>query len=199
MLGYAKNDAIEALGAKIVTVYPDNPKKYNVPAVPATMILQNPKTGEVNCIMDGTYLTQLRTGGLSGLASKYLSRKDSKVLLQVGVGGQAETQIDAVLSVRDIKKVYVCCRCLEKSEKFAEYMENKYEGNVEFIGIEDANKYVPEADIITLVTTSKKPVIDGKSCKRRNSYKQCRILYTGYAGDSCRSSKESEKNIFRYL
>ena len=165
MPGYAKNDEIEALGAKIVTVYPDNPAKYNVPAVPATMILQNPKTGEVNCIMDGTYLTQLRTGALSGLASKYLAKKDSKVLLQVGVGGQAETQIDAVLSVRDIEKVYVCCRRIEKSEEFAKHMEEKYNGKVKFIGIDNANEYVPEADIITLVTTAKNPVIDGSLVK----------------------------------
>ncbi|SEN67842.1 ornithine cyclodeaminase [Peptostreptococcus russellii] len=165
MPGYAKNSEIEALGAKIVTVYPDNPKKYNVPAVPATMILQNPKTGEVSCIMDGTYLTQLRTGALSGLASKYLARKDSSVLLQVGVGGQAETQVDAVLSVRDIKKVYVSCRSLEKALEFSKFMEEKYKNKVEFIAVDDANKHVAEADIITLVTTSNEAVIDGELVK----------------------------------
>lgn len=161
MPGYAKNEEIEALGVKVVAVYPDNPINYNLPSVPATMILQNPKTGEVNCIMDGTYLTQLRTGALSGLASKYLSRKNSKVLLQVGVGGQAETQIDAVLSVRDIERVYLSSRTFKKTEEFAKYMEEKYQGKIEFIAVENANECIEEADIITLVTSSNQPVIDG--------------------------------------
>ena len=164
MPGYAKNEEIEALGVKIVAVYPDNPTKHNLPSVPATMILQNPKTGEVNCIMDGTYLTQLRTGALSGLASKYLSRKNSKILLQVGVGGQAETQIDAVLSVRNIERVYLSSRSLEKAREFAKYMGNKYL-KVEFIAIENVNEYIEEADIITLVTTSNQAVIDGNLVK----------------------------------
>ncbi len=161
MPGYAKNEEIEALGVKVVAVYPDNPINYNLPSVPATMILQNPKTGEVNCIMDGTYLTQLRTGALSGLASKYLSRKNSKVLLQVGVGGQAETQIDAVLSIRDIERVYLSSRTFKKTEEFAKYMEEKYQGKIEFIAVENANECIEEADIITLVTSSNQPVIDG--------------------------------------
>ena len=165
MPGYAKGDGMEALGVKIVSVYPENPQKYNVPAVPATMILQDPKTGIVNCIMDGTYLTQLRTGALSGLASKYLARKDAKTLLQVGVGGQSETQVDAVLSVRNIDKVFVADIALERAEEFAKKMETKYDGKVKFIATTNSNDYVSEADIITLVTTSKRPVIDGSLVK----------------------------------
>lgn len=161
MPGYAKGENIEALGQKIVSVYPDNPEKYQLPAVPATMLLQDAKTGLVKCLMDGTYLTQLRTGALSGLASKYLSKKDSKRLLQVGVGGQSETQIDAVVAVRDIKEVYVCDLFMDKCRSFADYMSTKYT-DIKFIPVENSDDVIPDMDIITLVTTSKNPVIDGK-------------------------------------
>ena len=160
MPAYANGDEVQALGIKIVSVYSDNPSKYNLPAVPATMILQDPKTGVVRCIMDGTYLTQLRTGALSGLATKYLAREDASVLLQVGVGGQARSQIDAVLAVRDIKKVYLASRDMYNSKEFAKKMTSIYP-NVVFEAVENANDVVAKADIITLVTTSKTPVIDG--------------------------------------
>lgn len=164
MPAYANGDNFEALGIKIVSVFPDNPEKYSLPSVPATMVLQNPKTGDVCCIMDGTFLTQLRTGALSGLASKYLSRKDSKTLLQIGVGGQAEAQIDAVLAVRDIDTVYLSSRNKDKTNAFSDFMSKKYEG-IKFISTDSPNKYVSNADIINLVTTSKKPVIDGSLIK----------------------------------
>lgn len=164
MPGYAKGENIEALGQKIVCVYPDNPQKYQLPSVPATMLLQDPKTGVVKCLMDGTYLTQLRTGALSGLATKYLSRKDSQKLLQVGVGGQSETQIDAVLAVREIKEVYLFDMFMDKCRNFAQDMAKKYP-HVTFYPVENPNDVLEEMDIITLVTTSKTPVIDGNHVK----------------------------------
>lgn len=163
MPAYANGD-VQALGIKIVSVYPDNPERYCLPSVPATMILQDPKTGVVRSIMDGTYLTQLRTGALSGLATKYLARKDASILLQVGVGGQAKSQIDAVIAVRDIKKVYLASRNIENATEFAKSMAEIYPDRI-FEAVKNVNEVVSKADIITLVTTSKTPVIDGSLIK----------------------------------
>lgn len=89
----------ESLGVKIVSVFPNN-VKVGRPAVPATMVLLEPQTGEVCAIMDGTYLTQLRTGAAAGAATDLLSRKDAAVGAIIGAGGQALYQLEAMLTVR---------------------------------------------------------------------------------------------------
>ena len=71
MNGYAA--PAKALGVKIVSVYPENINK-NLTSVPATMVLVDAETGMVNSLLDGTYLTRLRTGAISGLATDILSR-----------------------------------------------------------------------------------------------------------------------------
>ncbi len=63
---------------KIVSVYPGNVEK-GLPAVPATMIVLDPFTGIVKASLDGTYLTQLRTGAVQGAATELLARKDAKI------------------------------------------------------------------------------------------------------------------------
>ena len=63
-----------ALGVKIVSVYPENIKK-NLPSVPATMIVLDPETGMVSACLDGTYLTQLRTGAVQEQQQNFLQKK----------------------------------------------------------------------------------------------------------------------------
>lgn len=156
-----------ALGLKIVSVYPDNVGK-GLPSVPAFMVLLDNKTGEVCAAMDGTYLTKIRTGALSGAATDILSRKNSKVFALIGTGGQAETQLEAVLSVRDIEEVRVYSTKRERVEDFVKRMSEKFSKrfNVKIVAAESSDEAIKDADIITCVTTSKKPVFDGKLVKR---------------------------------
>ena len=173
MYGYVKGS--KALGVKLVSVYPDNPKK-GVSSCPATVVLENAETGEVNCIMDGTYLTRLRTGALSGAATDILSRKNACVYAQIGVGGQSECQLYAILAVRDIKEVLVFSRSYESAEKFCNKMVEKLSKEIDGLGY--ATKAVPkftacmpmdaiikEADIITAVTVSNDPVFKPENVK----------------------------------
>ena len=97
MNGYAS--PTKTLGVKIVSVYPKNINK-NITSVPATMVLVNSETGFVNALIDGTYLTRLRNGAISGLATDILARKNSKILALFGTGGQAITQLEEILTVR---------------------------------------------------------------------------------------------------
>lgn len=165
MPGYAKG--ADALGVKIVSVFPNN-KEKGLNTVPATMILVNEKTGEVSSLMDGTYLTQLRTGAVAGAATDLLAKKDAKVFAIIGTGGQAPSQIEAVLNVRDIEIVKVYNRKLEKCEAFAKEMNEqfgeKYKAKV--VAAKTPKEAVEDADIITTVTTAKQPVFDGKDVKK---------------------------------
>ena len=165
MNGYAA--PAKALGVKIVSVYPDNINK-NIPSVPATMVLVNAETGMVNSLIDGTYLTRLRTGAISGLATDILARKDSKIFALFGTGGQAVTQLEAVLTVRNIKEVRVFDISKERAEEFAKKMSDKFgkKFNVKIFAAESSDAAIDNADIITTVTTSKKPVFDANKVKK---------------------------------
>lgn len=160
MPGYAK--AVNALGVKIVSVYPNNTEK-GIPSVPSTMVLMDDKTGQVNALMDGTYLTQLRTGAVAGAATDLLARKDAKKFVLIGTGGQAASQLEAVLAVRSIREVKVFSRHIPKAEEFAQAMKKKF--GIDISVSTNLNKDIQSADIITAVTTAKNPVFDGSFLK----------------------------------
>src|SRR3990167_3411069 len=69
-------EGLEACGIKWVNVHPEN-KKYGLPSVMALIIINDPKTGLPLAVMDGTYITNLRTGAAGGIAAKYLARENS--------------------------------------------------------------------------------------------------------------------------
>lgn len=158
---------LDISGEKIISIYPDNISK-NLPSAPSTMVLLDSQNGFVKAIMDGTSLTRLRTGAMSGVATKYLSRKDSKEFLLIGTGGQAVTQLEAVLTVRDIEKVYVSDMNFNRACLFAKEMQDKFKNifKAEIIPINSPNDVVERCDIITTVTTSKIPTFNGSLVRK---------------------------------
>ncbi|GAA0085905.1 ornithine cyclodeaminase family protein [Clostridium sp. CTA-7] len=165
MPGYAADT--NALGVKIVSVYPKNIEK-GLTSVPATMVLVNNETGEVCSLMDGTFLTRIRTGAVSGAATDILARKDSKIFALFGTGGQAEAQLEAVLNVRDIELVKVYDISEERRNDFVKRMTENFgeKFSVKIEAAQSSDEAIADADIITVVTTSKKPVFNGKLVKK---------------------------------
>ncbi|MDD7363148.1 MAG: ornithine cyclodeaminase family protein [Peptoniphilus sp.] len=155
----------DALGVKIIAVYPKNAEK-GLPAVPATMVLMDVETGFVKGIMDGTELTRMRTGALSGAATDLLAKEDAEVFVLIGTGGQAKSQLESVLAVRPIKKAYIFNRKQDKADAFVDAVkEDMSEYGAELIGISSLEEVLPEADVITTVTTATSPVFDGSLVK----------------------------------
>ncbi|WP_282924813.1 ornithine cyclodeaminase family protein [Peptoniphilus genitalis] len=164
MPGFIKDK--NALGMKIIDIYPDNIEKGLVTS-PSTMILIDKDNGFVKAIIDGTILTRLRTGAVSGAATEVLSNEDAKSFLLIGTGGQAGTQLEAVLAVRDIEEAYVFDVNYERAEVFAKEMNEKLKGyGAKILAIKELDEVLEEVDIITTVTTSKKPVFDGTMVKK---------------------------------
>lgn len=164
MPGYLAHE--EALGVKILSVYPENIKK-GLDSISSTMVLKNEKTGEISSIMDGTYLTKLRTGAVVGAATDILARKESSIFALIGTGGQAKTQLEAVLNVRAIEEVRVYGRDKDKARAFVNRMKDELGDQFKFeINVSASpEEAVDGADIITAVTTAKNPVFDGKAVK----------------------------------
>lgn len=164
MPGYIKDK--NALGMKIIDIYPNNIEKGFVTS-PSTMILIDKNNGFVKAIIDGTILTRLRTGAVSGAATEILSNEDARSFLLIGTGGQAGTQLEAVLAVRDIEEAYVFDVNYERAEVFAKEMNEKLKGyGAKILAIKELDEVLGDVDIITTVTTSKKPVFDGNKVKK---------------------------------
>lgn len=148
-------------GVKIVNVHPGNPDR-GLPTVMALIILISPETGAPVAIMDGTYLTDIRTGAAGGIAAKYLARKDSKVIGLVGAGNQAKTQLEALLEVFDPEMVKITSRTEESCKQFIGEMaditpcEIRYEKSIE---------KVCNCDILVTTTPTRKPIVKAQWIK----------------------------------
>lgn len=151
-----------AAGLKIVSVYPDNISK-GLPSVPATVITLDADTGELGTVIEGTYLTQLRTGAVQGAATELLARKDAKVGALIGTGGQAATQLEAMIEVRDLEEIRIFDIDFSRAKKFAELMADKFNKNI--YPCQTAKECVENADIITTVTTSKRATFNDEWVK----------------------------------
>ena len=152
-----------ALGVKIVSVYPENIKK-NLPSVPATMIVLDPETGMVSACLDGTYLTQLRTGAVQGAATELLAKEDAKIGALIGTGGQAQSQLEAMLTVRKLEEVRIFDIDFERASQFAEEMMQQF--SVTMRPTKTNQECVEGADIITSVTTSKRATFSAEWVKK---------------------------------
>jgi ornithine cyclodeaminase/alanine dehydrogenase len=153
-----------ALGLKVVSVYGQNPTRYQMPTVLATILLQDQNTGAVVAVMDGGYLTAVRTGAVAGLAARLLARKDAKVHTIIGTGGMARAQIWAVACARNIEKlVMYSVDPMDKRKAFLESLKDLV--TCPMVLAEDPAQAVGEADVITLMTSSSTPVLDGSWVK----------------------------------
>lgn len=152
----------DALAIKIVSVYEKNLKK-GLPTIFATVLVNDPETGKPLAIMEGGYLTAMRTGATSGVATKYLARKDSKVVGIIGAGVQARTQLWAVCEVRHIEKALVYDVDVKRAKVFAEEMSKKLGIDIEVA--KSSEEVAKNSDVLVLATTAKEPVINGEWIK----------------------------------
>mgnify|MGYP001005371612 CR=1 FL=1 len=153
------------IGIKIVSVYPNNIKK-NLPSVPSTIVTLDETTGIVNGLLDGTYLTALRTAALQGAATDLLAKKDSTIATLIGTGGQAIEQALALISVRKLKELRVVARNFINTQNFVEHLkEQSIYSDIDIIPCKNVNDAIKNSDIITTVTTSKTPTFSTKYLK----------------------------------
>ena len=154
---------MKALACKVVTVYKDNPSDHDLPTTIGKVLLQDPDTGDVICIMDGGFLTAMRTGAASGVATKYLARDEKNMTAGIfGTGVQAQMQLWAVCEVRDISKAIAYDLITESAEKFVVLMKEKL--GIEII-VASSPEEILEADIICAATSSPTPIFDGSMVK----------------------------------
>jgi len=140
------------LGAKLVTVFPDN-AQHGLPSHQGTIQIFRATTGEPLATMDGRLITELRTAAVSAVAAKALARPDARVLAILGTGVQARAHVEAMRLVRPFDEIRVWGRTPERVREFAA------ETGAKPMSAEAA---VSGADVVVTVTGSGEPVLRGR-------------------------------------
>jgi ornithine cyclodeaminase/alanine dehydrogenase-like protein (mu-crystallin family) len=117
-------------------------------------------TCEILALMDDHHISTMRVGATSAVASKYLARKDAKVLGLLGSGEQARTQVTAHLSVRPLTKVKVYSPTKENRERFSREMSQ--ETGIQVVPVTSAEEAVRGSDIVSAATNTVDPVVQGR-------------------------------------
>lgn len=139
------------LGAKLVSVVPSNASK-GLHTHLASISLLDPHTGELMAVMDGRWITEIRTAAVSAVSVRHVARADSAVLAILGSGVQARSHVQAISQVRPFRKIRAWSPTAEHLRRFA--AECSIEAS------RSAEEAVRGADVIVLATSSVAPAID---------------------------------------
>lgn len=153
------------LGAKVVSVFPRNPGR-GLPTIHAVVIVVDGETGVPVALMDGTYLTALRTGAASGAATDLLARREAQVAAIFGAGTQGRTQLEAVCAVRPITRALVFDRNPAQATQYVDELRARgapFPADMRVAA--SPEEAVRQADVICTATTSTTPVFDGRQLR----------------------------------
>jgi alanine dehydrogenase len=152
-------ERLNVAAVKIVNSHPENPQKFGVPTVTATIVLLDPRNGALLALMGGNSVTAMRTAAAGGIAAKYLANSKSKIASFVGAGVQARAQLQALLLVfPNLEEIRVCDISPKAAEAFASEVKNEA-AQCRAVVVEGEAEAVCEADIVVTTTPSKKPLV----------------------------------------
>lgn len=146
---------------KTVSIFPDN---ADLPTTQGNILVSNLNDGKHIASLEASYLTRLRTGAMTAIATDKLARKDSKVLGVIGTGKMAFEQVLGVLEVRDINRILLFNRTRSKAETFKKDLED-FGVDTDIEVVNEVGDLVGESDILNCATQSKTPVFDGSNLK----------------------------------
>lgn len=145
-------------GAKLISVFPDNFDRGE-PSHQGLIVIFDPESGAVACVVDAEAVTAIRTAAASAVATDALARPGAHRLAILGYGEQAATHARAIATVRPISRVTVWGRSRERARAFAERMAE--ETGLPFDVAASAREAVAQADIVCTVTAAAEPILAG--------------------------------------
>jgi alanine dehydrogenase len=154
MPGYLDED--RALGMKVVTYFQNN-DRHGLPAILATIMLFSPETGKMIAVLDGTFITTIRTACVSALATRVLAKAATPVLGIIGAGVQARAHIRALSRVRKLDRIKIYSPSGTSGQKIKADLESESGINIDLMP--NAEQTVRDSDLVVTVSTAKEPVL----------------------------------------
>lgn len=161
MPGYLEDP--QSLGAKILTVYPQNPQ-LGLASHIGVVVLFDVRKGIPIAIMDAAEITAIRTAAASAVATRALARPDAAHLAILGTGEQAVTHLEAIAKVRSLRTIRIWGRSAEKAQLLAKEAGARLSLRIDVCKTADAA--VEGADVVCAVTAAHEPVLHGASLSR---------------------------------
>lgn len=154
--------ASEALGAKLVTAFPGN-SALGLPGVSGLYALFDPRTGVPLAVMDGGYLTLIRTAAVSAVATKILSRPEASTLGVFGAGAQAGFHVRLIAAVRPIRAVTIWARRRDAAAALVASLRSRPELRQvsSWRAVESAEE-AAACDIVVTATGATEPLLHGR-------------------------------------
>lgn len=148
------------MGVKLVGCTKMNPSR-GLPTTIGVIVLFTPETGVPYAIVDGTFITAIRTGAMAGLQAKYLARKNSSVLTLIGAGVQGYTSMQAIqTALGGLREVRLVDINPEMIKKFLEKGKQEFP-ETEFVVKDDIQTAAEDADIVASCANAGKPLLQG--------------------------------------
>lgn len=154
MPAYVRRPA--ACGIKWVNVHPHN-RSRGLPTVMGTIIINDPATGFPTAIMDGVFITRLRTGASAGVAARLLARPAARVVGLVGCGAQAFAQLLALQESFALRDIRVWGYRAEEARQFCARHRRRIRARL--TPVATVQRCVEDADLIVTITSSRKPLV----------------------------------------
>ena len=142
------------MGAKLVTVVPDNASR-GLPSHQAIIALFDATTGEVLAVTDGRLITESRTAAVSAVSARHLARANARTLAIIGTGVQARSHLDALTLVRDFQEIRAWSPNAARLQAFVDAAPRPVRAAA------SAGEAVRGADVVVLATSAVTPVIQG--------------------------------------
>lgn len=152
--------AFEALGHKLIAEFRANEQR-GLPVLTGSLVLLDYETGLVSALMGATYLTNLRTGALSGVAATQLAPPDSRVGTVLGTGGLSAAQAWALSEALELEEVRIWGRRPEKARQVVEQIAQlPLRGQPRVHAVDDAKAAVEGSDVVVTATSASSPIVE---------------------------------------
>jgi len=154
----------DRLGAKLLTIVPANVERQ-LPVIQGVVVVFDGQSGAPKGLLEGSALTAIRTGAVSGLATDLLARKEATQLAVIGSGPQAETQLEAVCSVRNVTEARIYSRTRKNALRFVSGVQRRPFTPREITVVDSVAEAVDGADVVCTATRSEKPLLTASMVK----------------------------------
>ncbi len=154
MPGFLNED--KALGMKVVTYFQENPGR-NLPAILGTILLFSAETGKLIAVMDGSYVTAIRTACASAMATKALANAETAVLGILGAGIQARAHIQALTHVKQIERIKIYSPSGASAAGIKKDLEPAMKIAIEVAA--SAEDAVRDVDLLVTGSTAREPIV----------------------------------------
>lgn len=162
-------------GIKWIGSGPHNPFKYGLPRASAVIILNDPVTMMPLAVLDGTLISAVRTGAVTGVCAKYMAPTNTERIGLFGAGVQNRTQLMAIkAALPQIKRAFIYDISEERCIKFAKEMSAQT--GVEVTVNMDRLNVIENSEILVTATTATEPLIHGREIKKG--------VYVAHLGDN---------------